>query len=309
MAFVPVPAPISRVQVGVTPPEVTNSTSRSSGSPVSQGSVPRRSSHSMRGAASGYEFSPDMRCLEALPAGQNDGRFCHQQLNKSVDGCDRLLCSSMYDREKMNKALRVFDQSTVLSLLPDESSDTVRELLGDISRSGCLIRLYALTPEQEEHRAQMINWLNALTKKRAKESGYVKFLLDEVARITELTLAEIESSLKDDLFSTLPIDQQAWSALEWAGREMLSVQRQMEEGRRERSEGDQVIIDPLNLRVDKEHGYGLAAGRLTSSQRRLRTRCACSVIEMAGELLDRSQFHRESKPQTRILMRRLGYRG
>jgi hypothetical protein len=40
IAFVPVPAPMSRAEPGEIPPELTNSTSRGSGSPVSQGSCP-----------------------------------------------------------------------------------------------------------------------------------------------------------------------------------------------------------------------------------------------------------------------------
>ena len=48
----------------------------------------------------------------------------------------------------------------------------------------------------------------------------------------------------------------------WAAREMLDVHRQMQAGLGNHQEGEVVILDPLKLRVDKEHGSGLAAGRL-----------------------------------------------
>jgi len=169
----------------------------------------------------------------------------------------------MYNEEKMNKALRAFDWANVISLLPEQTLESLRELLGDISRSGCLIRLYPLSSEQDELRANMIDKLKVLSAQLGGTKGtkYVEFLLQQV-EITELALAEIESSLKEDPYTTQPPDQQAWSALIWAAREMLDVHRQMQAGLANHREGEVVILDPLKLRVDKEHGSGLAAGRL-----------------------------------------------
>ena len=169
----------------------------------------------------------------------------------------------MYNEEQMNKALRAFDWATVISLLPEQTLESLRELLGDVSRSGCLIRLYSLSSEQDELRANMIDELKVLSTRLGGTRGakYVEFLLQQV-EITELALAEIEDSLQADPYTIQSPDQQAWSALMWAAREMLDVHRQMQAGLSKHPEGEVVILDPLKLRVDKEHGSGLAAGRL-----------------------------------------------
>jgi hypothetical protein len=90
---------------------------------------------------------------------------------------------------------------------------------------------------------------------------YFEFLLHQI-EITELALAEIDSTVDEDAYTALPPDQQAWSALRWAAREMLDVHRQMHARLASQRKGEFVMIDPLKLRVDKEHGYGLAAGRV-----------------------------------------------
>jgi hypothetical protein len=51
----------------------------------------------------------------------------------------------MYNQEKMNMALRAFDWPAVLSLLPTQTLESLRELLGDVSRRGCLIRVHSFT--------------------------------------------------------------------------------------------------------------------------------------------------------------------
>ncbi len=169
----------------------------------------------------------------------------------------------MYNEEKMNKALRAFDWAAVMSLLPDQTLESLRKLLGNVSRSGCLIRLYSLSTQQDELRAQMIDKLKVLSAQLGgtHETKYVELLLHQV-EITELALAEIESSLKEDDFTAQSLEQQAWSALTWAAREMLDVHRQMQAGLDNHREGEVVMLDPLKLRVDEEHGSGLAAGRL-----------------------------------------------
>jgi hypothetical protein len=176
---------------------------------------------------------------------------------------ERLNSSHMYNQEKMNKALRNFDWPAVVALLPEQTLKSLGELLSSVSRSGCFIRLYSLSSEQDELRANMIDELKALSAQLGGTQGtsYVEFLLQQV-EITELALAEIESSLKEDPYTAQPPDQQAWSALVWAAREMLDVHRQMQSGLGNHQEGGVVILDPLKLRVDKEHGSGLAAGRL-----------------------------------------------
>jgi len=169
----------------------------------------------------------------------------------------------MYNEEKMNRALRAFDWAVALATLPDQTLDSLRKLLSDVSRSGCLIRLHSLSPEEEVRRSKMIDELNALSARvgGTHATRAMQFILHQV-EITELALAEIEGTLNEDDYSALVPSQQAWSALKWAAGEMLDVHRQMQAGLENHREGDVVLLDPLTLRVDKEHGHGSAAGRV-----------------------------------------------
>jgi hypothetical protein len=169
----------------------------------------------------------------------------------------------MYNEEKMNKALRAFEWDFAVALLPEQTVESLRELLGSVSRSGCLIRLHKISSEDEELRAHFIEELRHLCATIGSNEGadYCEFLLRQVD-IVELALAEIETTLDLDEFSSLPPDVQVWSAISWTAREMLDVHRQMQAVLNERKDGRGVVIDPLTLRVDKEHGYGLAAGRI-----------------------------------------------
>jgi len=169
----------------------------------------------------------------------------------------------MYNEEMMNKALRAFDWESVLALLPEQTVESLRKLLGDVQRSGCLIRLYRLTSGQERLRAKMIESLRSFTEKLGGPSATkaLEFLLQQV-QITELALAEIEHTLDQDSYSALGPDHQAWSTLLWAAREMSNVFQQAQNGLQDHDPGMPVIIDPLTLRLSKEQGYGLAAGRL-----------------------------------------------
>src|SRR4051812_3471361 len=101
----------------------------------------------------------------------------------------------MYNEEKMNKALRAFDWPAVLNLLPDQTMESLRKLLTDVSRSGCLIRMYPLSAEQDELRTKMIDELKTLSTKvggdRARK--YVEFLCHQID-VTELALGEIGHS-------------------------------------------------------------------------------------------------------------------
>jgi hypothetical protein len=111
-------------------------------------------------------------------------------------------------------------------MLPDQTLDSLRKLLSDVSRSGCLIRLHTLSPKEEARGSKTIDELKALTARIGGTQGTkcIEFILQQV-EITELALAEIEATLNDDDYSALEPSQQAWSALKWAGREMLDVHR------------------------------------------------------------------------------------
>jgi hypothetical protein len=169
----------------------------------------------------------------------------------------------MYNEEKMNKALRTFDWPAVVTLLPEQTLESLRKLLSDVSRSGCLIRMYPLCAEQDELRTKMIEDIKSLCAQFGgpKATRYFEFLLRQV-EIVELALAEIDSTFDQDDYAALTAEQQAWSVLLWAAREMLDVHRQMQTGLDNHRKDESVIIDPLTLRVDKEHGYGLGAGRV-----------------------------------------------
>jgi hypothetical protein len=169
----------------------------------------------------------------------------------------------MYNQEKMHVALRAFDWPTALALLPQQILEALRELLSDVSRSGCFIRLYPPSSKENESRAKMIDELKAFTARLGGTHAmkYLEFLLLQV-EITELALVQIEGTLDRDEYRALPADQQAWSTLMWAAREMVDVDRQAQAGLTSQGKGKPVVFDPLTLRVGKEHGNGLAAGRL-----------------------------------------------
>jgi len=109
----------------------------------------------------------------------------------------------------------------------------------------------------------MVDELNSFSARigGAQATKYIEFIVHQV-EITELALAEIEGTLNEDDYSALLPSQQAWSALKWAASEMLDVHRQMQAGLENYRAGEVVLLDPLTLRVDKEHGYGSAAGRV-----------------------------------------------
>jgi hypothetical protein len=73
-----------------------------------------------------------------------------------------------------------------LALLPEQTLESLRELLSEVSRSGCLIRLYALSAEQDQRRAKMIEELKALSAQLGgtQATKYLEFLLQQV-EITE----------------------------------------------------------------------------------------------------------------------------
>jgi hypothetical protein len=169
----------------------------------------------------------------------------------------------MYNEEKMNKALRAFDWPAVLNLLPDQTMESLRKLLTDVSRSGCLIRMYPLSAEQDELRTKMIDEFKTLSTKLGGDRArkYVEFLCHQID-VTELALGEIGHSLDEDAYSRLSPELQAWSALIWASREMLDVHRQVQENLDNQRRGQTVMIDPLTIRLDKKHGHGSAAGRV-----------------------------------------------
>jgi hypothetical protein len=169
----------------------------------------------------------------------------------------------MYNEEKMNRVLRAFDWAAVLAMLSDQSLDSLRKLLSSVWQSGCLIRLHSFSAEEDKRRSKMIDELKSFSTRigGAQATKYIEFIVHQV-EITELALAEIEGTLNEDEYSALLPSQQAWSALKWAAREMLDVHRQMQAGLENYREGDVVLLDPLTLRVDKEHGYGSAAGRV-----------------------------------------------
>jgi hypothetical protein len=96
----------------------------------------------------------------------------------------------------------------------------------------------------------------------------LEFLLPQV-EVTELGLAEIRGSLQADDFYELPPPTQAWAALEWAAKEILGVIDQLNVALAKHADGDAVVIDPLRLRLDKEHGQGLASGRVSQIARTL----------------------------------------
>jgi hypothetical protein len=169
----------------------------------------------------------------------------------------------MYNEEHMNKALRSFDWAKVLELLPKDSLEGLRELLDDVSKSGCLIRLHALSSEKNDLRTQMIKHLQALCSALGgpDETLRLQFLIDQV-EVTELALAMIESSFNQDDYAQLNPADQASSLLTWAAAEMLDVNRQILETLDQFRAGDGIVIDPLNLRLDKEHGHGSGVGRI-----------------------------------------------
>jgi hypothetical protein len=169
----------------------------------------------------------------------------------------------VYNQEQMNKALRAFEWKAVLELLPDYSSGALQDLLSDVSRSGCLIRVYALPLERDELRLEMIEQIRLLCLEIGGSSWLEFFgsMLNQV-EITELALAEIDGSLNQDDYTTLSPADQAWSLLTWAAGESLDVHRQMFEALENYRTGDGIVLDPLHFRLDKKHGYGSAVGRI-----------------------------------------------
>jgi hypothetical protein len=71
----------------------------------------------------------------------------------------------------MNKALRTRDWPAVVALLPEQTLKSLRELLSDVSRSGCLIRLYSLSSEQNELRGSMDDKLKVLSAQLGSSRG------------------------------------------------------------------------------------------------------------------------------------------
>lgn len=151
--------------------------------------------------------------------------------NQLRDGSCSARLRRMYNEEKMNKALRSFDWPAVLALLPEHTLQNFRELLADVSRSGCLLRLYPLTQKEDELRANMIHELKSLGAQLggAQLTKVIELLLRQV-KITELALDEVNKTFNEDDYAALAPGKQAWSAVMWAAREMLDVHRQMQAG-------------------------------------------------------------------------------
>jgi len=169
----------------------------------------------------------------------------------------------MKNEEQLKKVFERFEWSGVVGLLPDRSENTLQDLLSLVSKTGVLIRVYDIGAAKDAKRAQFIEDLKSFvaSSKIDQAEAYLAYLLSQVA-ITEAAIREIDETLAQDPFSSLPADRQAWSILSWAATEMLDVHRQMNEGVQARTVDGGLFIDPLNLRVDKAHGSSLADGRI-----------------------------------------------
>jgi len=118
--------------------------------------------------------------------------------------------------------------------------------------------LHKLKPAQEERRSKMAEELTSFANQvgGTSASNYVEYILHQIG-LTEAALEEINETVDADDYSSLSLDKQAWAALNWALSEMLDIHRQMQENLAASRRDDAIIIDPLTLRVDAEHGYGL----------------------------------------------------
>ncbi len=165
----------------------------------------------------------------------------------------------MYNEEDMKDALKRFDWAAVQALLPNRDTPTLKKLLGDVSHSGCFIRLHPLKPAEDQRRSAMRTELRTLAATIAGvDAGkFVDFLLNQVD-ITEAALDVINENVDNDPYSGFDVPTQAWAALEWALLEMVDVHRQMHEGLQNSQENGTVFIDPLNLRVNSQNGSSLA---------------------------------------------------
>jgi len=172
----------------------------------------------------------------------------------------------MYNEQTLKKALEKFDWAAVLSHLPNCDEKCLQKLLGDITRTGVLIRVFSISESIEKRRAQFIDELKVFVAGSGIKGAdkYLRYLLSQV-EITEAAFSVIDTTLTSDGFSSFSESQQAWSILEWAAREMQNVHRQTMDGLRASAECRSAVIDPLTLRLDKAHGQGLADGSYLST--------------------------------------------
>lgn len=169
----------------------------------------------------------------------------------------------MYNQEKMQTAMRRFDWNGVSALLHERTDEILTRFLTDINRSACLIRLHDISVEENQLRAQFIDHLKQFTSEGGGASATVALdhILEQV-ELTELALAEIDSTFRSDDFAKHPPATQAWAILSWASREIVEIYAQLDSAFKALPAGSTVVIDPLTVRLDKEHGQGLAAGRI-----------------------------------------------
>lgn len=199
----------------------------------------------------------------------------------------------MYKEDDMNKALRAFDWSAPQALLQGNSIEDLRKLVSDVSRSGCLLRLYKLSAQNTEARKEMIEHIRTLCSnpQTSEAAQHFEFVLQQVD-ITEMALSGIDDTFQQDEYAQLNSADQAWALIVWAASEMLDVHRQMLAALDVYRSGDVIVIDPLHCRLDKEHGYASAGGRIYQISQTL-----ANTLRMLGHLNERAKSRRFAVPE------------
>jgi hypothetical protein len=70
----------------------------------------------------------------------------------------------MYNEQTLKKALEKFDWPAALAHLPDHGEESLKKLFTDLSRTGILIRVFALPPAVEQKRKEFIEELTAFVE-------------------------------------------------------------------------------------------------------------------------------------------------
>jgi|SRR5579872_391787 len=131
----------------------------------------------------------------------------------------------MYNQDnKMYAALRRFDWEAVTAFLDAGTAKTLRHLLTDINRSGCLIRFHEIPAEEEHLREQFIEQIKEFTSRIGGPSAAtaLNHILRQ-AELTELALAEIDATFSSDEFSEKWPATQAWAILTHSGASLISL--------------------------------------------------------------------------------------
>src|SRR5712671_5587798 len=118
----------------------------------------------------------------------------------------------MYNQKKMYAAMRNFKWADVVAMLTERTRETLKCVLADVNRSGCLIRLHAISALKDACREQFVHSLRQFATDigGASAAAAVDYILTQV-ELTELALAEIEGSFDSDPFAHQRPETQAWA--------------------------------------------------------------------------------------------------